>query len=853
MITPNFVYDQSSIQDIAARFGLRDHNVAALENLIQVLAGDFEASVPQVMNMATGSGKTYLMAAFIEYLREAGLRNVMVITPSLVVQSKTIQNFTFGATRYISGADQTPSVITPDDYTEWTHTDHSDDFFSRSGQGMQLFVFNIQQLLAPPTLDGTTTGHATQDGQRRTRKQTETHGSLYEYLASSEDLVVIADEHHLYGPTAKAFRQAIKDLSPSAVVGLTASASDDDHVIFSYPLHKAISDGHVKQPVIAFRGNIEDKVSEEQQLRDALTLLKGKQKAFDKYVESIPGTKPLNAVMFVICPDVANATETAELLRTSEYFGHADKVLQVDNQHNDVTTLSRLDALDHPGSPVRAVVSVNKLREGWDVKNIAVMVARRTMASEVLTQQTMGRGLRLPFGKLTKISTIDQLDIIAHQSFNKLLKSEDILKAFGLQDAATRPTEKPTQKGSTTTPPTSGSDNSEGTSEGSTRDPHDGVSGGISTTTPGTSTEWDVGGVPVVIIDGDAEVEADEGPELVKVQINEKFAGTIFFFPSTTMTLKDSPFSLVDIDQSNIETAAKRISDSGSVMEREEIVVSKSLRGRLGLSTKATEQAHVDGIPVDEERVATALLHTVFASSLVERNQENIDQASRRIIPALMQAAPIKRWTDVAAESAAIALRNLVTDATITHTKSLKSEVILHPRKLPVSETYYLAMGEKIHERISERKDFDKGRYYGEWDKGLFDSAKFDSYSAEYKLAELLNKSADIQWWKRLYDRDQAKIAFRINRTYRPDFIVKDTNDVYWILEGKATSGRTDEEVQDKRKAAEKLVYSLISKSEFRNDQWGYLVAYEDTIKQVRSWAQLRDSSDSVTIPPPSK
>ena len=42
------------------------------------------------------------------------------------------------------------------------------------------------------------------------------------------------------------------------------------------------------------------------------------------------------------------------------------------------------------------------------------------MASEVLTQQTMGHGLRLPFGRYTGVWQIDQLDIIAHQSFTEL-------------------------------------------------------------------------------------------------------------------------------------------------------------------------------------------------------------------------------------------------------------------------------------------------------------------------------------------------------------------------------------------------------------------------------------------------
>ena len=103
--------------------------------------------------------------------------------------------------------------------------------------------------------------------------------------------------------------------------------------------------------------------------------------------------------------------------------------------HEDEVTQRLLENLDQPDSPVLAVVSVNKLKEGWDVRNIAVVVTLRAMASEVLTQQTMGRGLRLPFGKYTGVWQIDQLDIISHQSFRELLAAENVLEQFGLEDA----------------------------------------------------------------------------------------------------------------------------------------------------------------------------------------------------------------------------------------------------------------------------------------------------------------------------------------------------------------------------------------------------------------------------------
>src|SRR5699024_392081 len=128
-------------------------------------------------------------------------------------------------------------------------------------------------------------------------------------------------------------------------------------------------------------------------------------------------------------------TEVADRLRGPGFVNDPLAVLQVDNQHNDNTTQSFLRYLDTDNSPVRVIVSVNKLREGWDPKRIAVMCTLRTMGSEVLTQQVMGRGLRLPFGALTGVPAIDELDILSHESFVRLLKNENVLKQFGIENA----------------------------------------------------------------------------------------------------------------------------------------------------------------------------------------------------------------------------------------------------------------------------------------------------------------------------------------------------------------------------------------------------------------------------------
>src|SRR5699024_4965099 len=282
MATLPISLDQGMIDQIAKEFNLRAPNKEGLRQLIFQLTGDFDPLEPLVMHMATGAGKTYLMAAAIEYFRRQGLRNVMVVTPSLVVQDKTVQNFRHGTHRYVSGFQVAPEVVSPQSYDAW-RVKQSTPLSGDETDPSMVFVFNVQQLVAPRKTDSSSIG--TIEGQRtKIRKWQEDAGSLYEHLTELEELIVIADESHLYGASAKAFRQALRDLKPAATVGLTASASKQDKVIYHYPLYQAISDGYVKATVLVYRkSGYKGADAEERQLRDALSLLKNKEAAYATY------------------------------------------------------------------------------------------------------------------------------------------------------------------------------------------------------------------------------------------------------------------------------------------------------------------------------------------------------------------------------------------------------------------------------------------------------------------------------------------------------------------------------------------------------------------------------------------
>lgn len=839
---PNFYADADLVEDVASGFQLRYTNKQALAALVNRLAGDYDPESPLVMDMATGAGKTYLMAAFIEYLRRLGHANVLVVTPGLVVQNKTLSNFTAGHPKYIAGAGLPAKVVTPDNYiSQLQESLHEQDLGGQTRSN--IYVFNIQQLIAPASLDGSTTDG--KDAARRgIRKYNEFVGVLYDDLAAMDDLVVIADEHHLYGPSAKAFHQALKDLHPAATIGLTATADAKDDVIFRYPLHQAISDQHVKVPVIAYRKGGYGDLGEHQQLRDAVSLLSGKAKAYEAYLVANPDARKVRPLLFVVCSDIDHATAVSEKLRSPEFFGSQTAVLQVDSDHMSSQTEYLLETLDHPDTNVRAVVSVNKLKEGWDVKNIAVMVSLRAMESSILTQQTMGRGLRLPFGKWVDDNAINELDIVAHESFRKLLEAENVLKSFGLAEAVPEAEDSDAAVTYDWNPaPVLSPDGVPSPSADITAltDPRPRP---VAQEDAGTVTEFAIGGrsgIKARQIGDDTPGDIAPPPppvERVEVKVLPRFTGQTFVFPRTTMERDERPFELIDITDDEIEAAAKFITSQTDRMERFALIADAAERR---IMSRVRVQAEVESMLTSTEAVKGELFRQLFIQNGITQSQANVSDAKARLIPHLVASAPISEWTVKAMGSAVAALSDLVRSKTKAYNAKLNVQVVFDPIVLPVSGTYYLAPGATVKDQndVMSRAAFTPRQHYSEWNVSLFSSESFDSYSGEFKLAELLDKSPKIVWWKRLHPHEQAYIFYTIKDRYFPDFVALDTDGRLWIIEGKSELGKTDDLVQAKKAAAESTIRRMNSHPDFTGKLYGYLIAYESTIASSESWSDM--------------
>jgi type III restriction enzyme len=102
--------------------------------------------------------------------------------------------------------------------------------------------------------------------------------------------------------------------------------------------------------------------------------------------------------------DIKDADSIAERLRREKEFKDKDRVLVIHTKGNGEITQKDLEAarqaareVDSGKSRIQAIVSVLMLREGWDVRNVSIILGLRpfTAKANILPEQAVGRGLRL--------------------------------------------------------------------------------------------------------------------------------------------------------------------------------------------------------------------------------------------------------------------------------------------------------------------------------------------------------------------------------------------------------------------------------------------------------------------------
>ena len=409
---------------------------------------EFERDFPSLcFALATGVGKTRLMGAFIAYLVKAeGIRHFFVLAPSLTIYDKLIADFTPNTPKYVfqgiaDFAVNPPEIITGDNYESGRGVRRG--FLPGIEADVHINIFNIGKITSTETPAG-----AQRTGVPRFRRLHEYIGeSYFDYLSKLDDLVLLMDESHRY--RASAGMRAISELQPILGLELTATPQIEraggnvpfKNVIFSYPLSQAMADGFVKEPAVATRKNFDAKnfeasALEQLKLEDGVRIHENTKVDLETYARNhgLPIVKPF---VLVVAKDTEHANVLMQKIESDAFFDgrYRGKVITV---HSKLTgaegdeTVEQLMTVEKADNPTEIVIHVNMLKEGWDVTNLYTIVPLRTANSKTLVEQSIGRGLRLPYGKRTGVGAVDRLTIVSHDRFQEIIdyanSAESILR-----------------------------------------------------------------------------------------------------------------------------------------------------------------------------------------------------------------------------------------------------------------------------------------------------------------------------------------------------------------------------------------------------------------------------------------
>lgn len=385
---------------------------------------DFERDFPSLcFALATGVGKTRLMGAFIAYLKLAhGINNFFVLAPNLTIYNKLIVDFTANTPKYVfKGISEfaiSPPVLTTGETYE-----------RQIASGGQLFpttinIFNVAKI----------SSEVRGGRSPRIRSFREEIGeSYFDYLASLPDLVLLMDESHRYRATAG--MRAINELKPVLGLELTATPFVESargpvpfsNVIFDYPLARALEDGFVKEPAVVTRKDFNPagktpEAIQQMKLEDGVRLHEIVKVDLETYARE-NGERIVKPFVLIIARDTAHAAELMGLIQSERFFQgqYADKVIQVDSSVKEEETVEKLLTVEQNDNPVEIVIHVNMLKEGWDVTNLYTIVPLRAANARTLIEQSIGRGLRLPYGRRTGVTAVDRLNIVAHDRFQEIV------------------------------------------------------------------------------------------------------------------------------------------------------------------------------------------------------------------------------------------------------------------------------------------------------------------------------------------------------------------------------------------------------------------------------------------------
>lgn len=403
------------------------------------------------IKMATGSGKTLVMGlsvvwSYLNAINESVggdyAKSFLIVAPNVIVFERLAGDFDGGEVfrRY--------PMIPPEFAGQWRDVRFvmRGDATDAASAGV-VYVTNIQQLYetrqgrrgrnktGPPAPIANLLGPAASDA-------VQDKDDFADWIVErGRPCLVINDEAHHTHDEDSEWNQTIRRLRDELPAGrfmgqldFSATPRFNDGtlfpwVIYDYPLREAIEGGIVKRPIVGKVAGAGEPPSDDASVRYGAYITAAVQR-WGEYRDNLKplGKKP---VLFAMLENSRDADVVGEYLRQiyPDEFGddklqviHIDRAGEVTNKDLERARIV-VKNIDAPDSSINAVVSVMMLREGWDVRNVTVVLGLRpyTSAANILPEQAIGRGLRLMFPGGAGYD--ERVDVIGTQKFMEFVEN----------------------------------------------------------------------------------------------------------------------------------------------------------------------------------------------------------------------------------------------------------------------------------------------------------------------------------------------------------------------------------------------------------------------------------------------
>ena len=209
--------------------------------------------------------------------------------------------------------------------------------------------------------------------------------ALFQIINQLNPLVIVDESHHARSELSL---EMLENFNPCFVLDLTATPKKESNIISYVDAVQLKNEHMVKLPVIVYNRDSQSEV-----LIDAIDLRnKLEEIASAEYTKTGKYIRPI--ALFQAQPKGKEDATTFEKLR-DKLVDAGIPADQIAIRTADVNELKNVELMS-PNCPIRYIITVNALKEGWDCPFAYILASLANKTSQVDVEQILGRILRLP-------------------------------------------------------------------------------------------------------------------------------------------------------------------------------------------------------------------------------------------------------------------------------------------------------------------------------------------------------------------------------------------------------------------------------------------------------------------------